>query len=622
MPERRLSFKPGIDSELTPTANRGGWSAADKIRYRSGYLEKLRGWQHVTTQPMLGVARSIHFWSDLIGQQWISAGTNTNLYVENQGTLYDITPPSFVPGPVSSGGTLFTLQEWSTDNFGQIGIMVPSGQGIYAWTPPTLPITPVNPMPLPVLITAPASLTGGFLSPTLAPFQAVTDGAFDITINGVVVAVTGVNFSAVASLNDIVAAVQAAMGAAVVVSSTVSSTGDWQISVATVDTTTNANITYASSPAVGTDISGLLAWTATTASSLVAEGGGAPPHNQGALVTMPQQILMAFGSSPDGGAEDPLLIRWSDQSNYYSWEPTTTNQAGSFRLPRGVRIVGAIQAGIATFIWTEYELWTAQYEGFPFVFGFFQQGASCGLIGQNAMCALGAVIYWMSDHGFFLTTGTGFQQIPCPVWDYVYLNLDTENQDKCLAATDYHYREVFFFFPSKSGGTGEIDSYVKYNVMENVWDTGTLVRTAWTDLNPGQPIGVDGTGIMQQHDMGLDADGQPMTGVSATSAYIDMADGTDLVLATRFIPDFLTEGANPTFNINLLVRSFPGDTPVVMGPFEITPETDYVSIGQLLPFPVLGVRGREIALQITCDALDTWFRIGTPRITIAPSGRL
>ncbi len=158
--------------------------------------------------------------------------------------------------------------------------------------------------------------------------------------------------------------------------------------------------------------------------------------------------------------------------------------------------------------------------------------------------------------------------------------------------------------------------------MENVWDTGRLVRTGWTDLNPGPPLGVDGRGIIQQHDTGLDADGLPMVGVSATSGYIDMADGGDIVLATRFIPDFLMEGAAPEISINLLVRSFPGDTPVVMGPFKVTPQTDYISVGQLTPFPVLGVRGREIALQINCDALDTWFRLGTPRILIQPDGNL
>ncbi len=208
------------------------------------------------------------------------------------------------------------------------------------------------------------------------------------------------------------------------------------------------------------------------------------------------------------------------------------------------------------------------------------------------------------------------------MWDYVYLDLDTANQDKCFAASDYHYREVIFFFPSKSGGTGEIDSYVKYNVMENLWDTGRLIRTAWTDLNPGTPLGVDANGIIQQHDIGLDNDGAPMIGVSITSAYIDVDDGSEIVLLKRLIPDQIFEGNTPSYNVNVLVRSFPNDPPVSFGPFVITPETEYLTIGQLEPFPVLGARAREIALEFTCDALDSWFRLGTFRANTGPSGRL
>lgn len=504
MPERRLAFKPGIDIESTATSSRGGFNASNLIRWRyadgSVWAEKLGGWQHVTTEPMSGICRALNYWADLHSQIWIGAGTNLKLYVENVGTLYDITPTGgFTPGAPSSGAIPFSLHLWSQDHFGQVGMFNPSKQGLFAWTPPILP----NP-------------------------------------------------------------------------------ADPAILVAT-----------------------------------------APPENQGMVVTMPQQIVMTYGSSPDSGQLDPMLIRWSDASNYTVWDPTTTNQAGSFRLSTGTRIVGALQSNLATYIWTDLGLWTAQYTGFPLIFGFFQQGTSCGLIGQKAATTLGTTTYWMSEHGFFLTTGSGFQQIPCPVWDYVYMDLDTANQDKCVAGADYHYNEVFFFFPSKSGGTGEIDSYVKFNVMLNLWDVGRLERTAWIDFNePGPPIAVDAAGIMQQHDTGYDADGAAMTGVSLTTGYLDLADGSEMLLIKRLIPDFVWAGNTPSLTVSALVRSFAGDSPVTCGPFMITPQTEYVSLGKLTPFPILGVRGREVALQIECDALSSWFRMGTSRMLVAPDGRL
>jgi hypothetical protein len=401
---------------------------------------------------MVGVCREIHYWADLVSQPWIGAGTNSKLYVEQSGQLFDITPTfGFTPGKVSSGAMPFSLLIWSIDNFGQDGLMVPSGQGLFSWTPP---VSPALPTPAVLVANVPALLIGALITPALATWHLIHNGGFTITINGVVTSITGLNFAAITGLADAVTIIQGALGGAVVVSGTVAPTGQWQISIQTVLETSAATLSFATGPTSGFDISTFLGLTFNTAISLRTQGGGAPPHNQGLLVTMPQQIVMAFGSSPDGGsAIDPLLIRWSDQSDFSSWAPTVTNQAGSFRLPRGDRIIGAIQAGVATYLWTEYEFWTAQYSGFPFVFGFFQQGASCGLIAQNAIISLGTTTYWMGDHGFFLTTGSGFQQIPCSVWDYVYLDLDLPNADKCFAGADYHFREIFFFFPSKSGGT-------------------------------------------------------------------------------------------------------------------------------------------------------------------------
>ena len=44
MPLSKLQFRPGINKESTTYANEGGFYACDKIRFRSGYPEKLGGW--------------------------------------------------------------------------------------------------------------------------------------------------------------------------------------------------------------------------------------------------------------------------------------------------------------------------------------------------------------------------------------------------------------------------------------------------------------------------------------------------------------------------------------------------------------------------------------------------
>jgi hypothetical protein len=80
----------------------------------------------------------------------------------------------------------------------------------------------------------------------------------------------------------------------------------------------------------------------------------------------------------------------------------------------------------------------------------------------------------------------------------------------------------------------------------------------------------------------------------------------------------------------MLIRSFPGDTIIKCGPFEVTPDTDYITLSTEVPplsgvgpnVLVPGVRGREIAFLIECDTLDTWFRFCTPRLLVQADGVL
>lgn len=287
-----------------------------------------------------------------------------------------------------------------------------------------------------------------------------------------------------------------------------------------------------------------------------------------------------------------------------------------------------MQIPLTVFIFTDLDVWSMRYIGFPLIYGFSQIASNCGLIAQGAAVILGSVPYWMSDHGFYRMGSGGAEQIPCSVWDVVYKDLDAVNQDKCIAASDSDYSEVFFFYPSLSGGTGEIDSYVKFNIAENIWDYGRLARTAWTDQNKpsngvaGTPFGADLNGLIQQHDLGFDDDGAAMTGIFIRSGYLDMQDGGQQMVANRLIPDFLWDGDNPTISVRFLFRNFPGDTPTVAGPFTITPATNFVTVGTLVPFPTIGVRAREVAIEIDCEALGAWFRHGVSRLRTAPDGSL
>jgi hypothetical protein len=92
MPLQKLQLRPGVNRESTTLANEGGWFECDKIRFRSGYPQKIGGWTPLSGTTYLGVARSLWNWVTLRGFNLLGVGTNIKYYVENGGVYNDITP--------------------------------------------------------------------------------------------------------------------------------------------------------------------------------------------------------------------------------------------------------------------------------------------------------------------------------------------------------------------------------------------------------------------------------------------------------------------------------------------------------------------------------------------------
>ena len=92
MPLQKLEFRPGLNREGTDYANEGGWYDGDKIRFRSGFPEKIGGWSRFSNSTYKGAARTLWQWYDLNSNNYIGVGTNLKYYVEFGGLYTDITP--------------------------------------------------------------------------------------------------------------------------------------------------------------------------------------------------------------------------------------------------------------------------------------------------------------------------------------------------------------------------------------------------------------------------------------------------------------------------------------------------------------------------------------------------
>jgi len=337
--------------------------------------------------------------------------------------------------------------------------------------------------------------------------------------------------------------------------------------------------------------------------------------SDGFFVAMPQRQIVAWGSTSNG-VQDPLLIRWCDVNNHDQWIPLVTNQAGSYRITRGSKIVGGLQGPQQGYIWTDLAVWTMQYINQPYVYSFNQIGTGCGLIARKAAAIHADDIYWMSQSQFFILSGDGVAPLACPIWDVIFQNLDQNNLTKIRVAVNARFAEVSWYYPSLSGG-GEVDSYVKYNVSLKTWDYGSLARSAWIDQSVlGAPVGADPSSLyLYQHETSTDADGAAMLSNFQTG-WFTLSDGDVMTFVDQMWPDmkwgYYNGTQNATVNITFYVADYPTQTPQVYGPFSVTQATQMVEPR---------FRGRLVSIKFSSSDTGSFWRVGGVRYRYSPDGQ-
>lgn len=93
MPINPITFKPGINREITNYSGKGGFYDCNKVRFRSGNPEKIGGWiDAYYPNTFYGVARQLWNWETSNTLNLIAFGTNQKYYINFGGTYYDVTP--------------------------------------------------------------------------------------------------------------------------------------------------------------------------------------------------------------------------------------------------------------------------------------------------------------------------------------------------------------------------------------------------------------------------------------------------------------------------------------------------------------------------------------------------
>ena len=94
MPFIKLQFRPGINRDQTNYTGEGGWYEGDKVRFRSGFPEKIGGWVRDGNDTFSGTCRQMWSWITTYSDNFLALGTNVKLYIQNGqgGAFSDITP--------------------------------------------------------------------------------------------------------------------------------------------------------------------------------------------------------------------------------------------------------------------------------------------------------------------------------------------------------------------------------------------------------------------------------------------------------------------------------------------------------------------------------------------------
>jgi hypothetical protein len=260
------------------------------------------------------------------------------------------------------------------------------------------------------------------------------------------------------------------------------------------------------------------------------------------------------------------------------------------------------------------------YIGFPLVFGFNRLSTACGIISQRSAGSWGTSAMWLSTRGFYVFSGGGgVTPMECPVWDFLINNIDQTQLQQCHCATNALFNELAWHFPlavtSPLWNALAPMAYVKFNYVEGCWDYGLssqYQRTAWVGQSPiGNPVGADFNGLLQQHEVALDANGAGMQW-SWLTGYFALAEGEEFVFSDLIIPDVVSIGS-PTFTPTVQMTDYPNSGPV----------TDVVvpEIGPTSYFITFSARGRQMAFGLSGDDVGTFNRLGAFRVRYAPDGR-
>jgi hypothetical protein len=279
-------------------------------------------------------------------------------------------------------------------------------------------------------------------------------------------------------------------------------------------------------------------------------------------------------------------------------------------------------------VWTDSCLYSMQYLGAPYVWGFQILMDNISVISPNSMVTVNNVTYWMGVEKFYTYSGR-VDTLPCSLRQYIFDDINQQQAYQVFSGANEGFNEVWWFYCSANSTV--IDKYVIYNYLDKVWYYGTMGRTAWLGVG-SNPIAADYNHRLLNHEVGTDdvstSAPAPIDSYVQSSDF-DIGDGHNFGFVWRILPDVNFNGSNvnePVVTMTVKPRQNSGtpygqaDNPAVQSYDNYSIRHTY-DIQQFDGQVYTRLRGRQMSFRIESNTLGVAWQLGTPRIDIRPDGR-
>lgn len=617
MPLQRLQFKPGVNRDQTNYAGEGGFYECDKIRFRSGFPQKIGGWLRYSTFTLIGTCRQMYNYISTNQDNIMGLGTDAKLYIEVGGNLIDVTPirATFVSPDTdncfdtTNGSNIVTVNIASHgasegDYVTFSGVVGPIGgipQVEFNAEFEVKTVVDTGTFTIETTTSASSTTTNGGGTTITAEFQINVGNAVGIEGYGWGAGTWGSNGWGEGALTPVYTAQT-----------------DWWLD--NFDNDMIANIR--NGEIYIWEYNGSFNTRAVLLSSL-SGASSVPVQAMQTLVSQNNKHLLAFGCVPYGSSDpndfDPLLIRWANQDDPINWTPSPTNSAGFLRVSRGSRIIRALPTRQEILTFTDSNLYSLQFLGTADVFGLQELADNISIMSPRSCISANNITYWMGLDKFYFYAGQ-VETLPCTLRNHVFQNFNYDQAEQVVCGTNEGWHEVWWFYPTANSSVN--NAYVIYNYYEKIWYYGSIERTAWLDSPLRQYPQAVGGHYVYNHEQGVDADTSPMTSFITTNDF-DIGDGDNLLLIKRIIPDVDFSGStseSPKVMMTMRPRNFPGSNYKSTNEPDVT-RTATVPVEQYTDQVFIRARARQMGFKIVSDELGVQWQLGSPRLDGRPDGK-